>query len=723
MLAALTGLMTFFVYLPTLRNGFVSWDDGHYVYENRHILRLGQDFLTWALTEATIVYWHPLTWLSHAIDVTMWGINPLGHHLTNNIFHASNTFLVVLLAANLVGAGHTSRTWESGPPCACDQDRFVLIAAGITGVLFGLHPVHVESAAWVAERKDLLYSFFYLLGMLSYVGFVRAQGEDPQQRSFVYYRAYWLCLLCYALSLASKPMAVTFPVILLLLDWYPLRRDLADGEGGAQLIEKVPFLVLGGALSVYTLYSEKVAGVFTALTDIPMKSRILVAFHAVVVYIGKLIFPVDLLPLYPYPPRVLMAQPEFAGSVIAVVGATVLCTLYMRKRPLWLVVWGSFTISVLPVLGLFQAGPQPWADRFIYLPSLGPFMLVGIGGGLVWQKVSRRPLLRRSLAVSAALLVVLLSVMTVSQIGIWKNSMVMWTHVIEKVPHQLPFAYHNRSILFKELGDLDKALEDANEAIALAPGFPDAYHNRGNVFAGKGQYASAVADYLRAIYLKPDDPVISNDLGAAHAGMGEVDAAIAAYGRALALKPDYGDVYNNRGVLFTSRGDYVSALADFERAGRLSPDDPVVYVNRGLAYAGQGKAELAEKEYTAAIALGSSPDLASNARTVRGMARFRRHDLSAALEDFNAAVSLTPESIVVYNNRGAVYRALGQYTQAVDDYGRVLSLDPSFVKAYLDRGDIFMQIGRPDLARQEFIAACRLGNRSGCDKSRLVGDK
>ncbi|MBT0666543.1 tetratricopeptide repeat protein [Geobacter pelophilus] len=717
LLAAFVAILTFMVYLPTLRNGFVSWDDGHYVYENRHILAINWGFFKWALTNVDIVYWHPLTWISHALDVAIWGLNPLGHHLTNIVFHAVNTFLVVIFTWRLLQtAQHHARSGCCRDGFFAKEGQAILVAAGVTGVLFGLHPLHVESVAWVAERKDLLYSLFYLLGLLSYMVYVCEYGKDQGTWEFLRNRGYYLTMLCFFLSLASKPMAVSFPAIIMLLDWYPLRRDFA-AQWRTLLLEKLPFFALGGAISVITVVAQAKVGAMVAMGEIPFGVRVLVAFQSLVIYCWKMMIPVGLLPLYPYPDNVSLLKPEYVGSMLLITGVTLVCVTIAKRQRLWLAVWGSFLLSVFPVIGLLQSGPQPLADRFVYLPSLGPFILVGVAFAIFWGKSSAETLARLSLASLAALMAVVMGYMTVVQIAIWKDSMVMWSHVINKVPHRLPFAYHNRGILFFDKGELNLAIADATQAIGLAPEFPDAYHNRGNAYAAKGEYDRALVDYNMAIKLKPADPVIYNSRGLLFAGRGEFNHALADYGKSIALQPDYMEAYNNRGLAYAGMGEFSLAVDDYDRASALNPSDASIHINRGIAFAAMGRSDLAENEYSFVIKQKPTPELTANAHSNRGILRFNRKEYDRALEDFTSAVTLNPGSVAAYNNRGALYRAIGDYAHATADFTRMLELNPGSEKAYLGRGDSYLLGGSTAMAKEDYLAACRMGSAVGCRKA------
>jgi hypothetical protein len=339
--------------VPALQNDFVNWDDPEYVYENEQIRSLGKESLRWMLTAYHASNWHPLTWLSHAVDYAIWGLNPLGHHLTSIIFHGLNTFLVVILITRLVSFGRNDMPAQTCLPAgkvrnskpACRQARFEirnsLLAGVVTGLLFGLHPLHVESVAWVSERKDVLYAFFYLLSILAYVRYVRAgQGKGAVP--------YGVCMVLFVCSLLSKPMAVTLPVVLLILDVYPLGRftPLArkPGQGfltgGYRTVEKVPFFVLSIVSSILTVQAQGAGGALKSLQLHPLGERVLVSIRALLFYLFKMVWPNDLAPLYPYPAGVsLFDDIQYLGVVVLVIGITVFCFWQWRRQKVWAAVW------------------------------------------------------------------------------------------------------------------------------------------------------------------------------------------------------------------------------------------------------------------------------------------------------------------------------------------------------------------------------------------------
>jgi hypothetical protein len=379
-LAAAIAVITFAVYLPSLRNDFVEWDDSTYIIENPFIRSFNMTFLRRAFFEFYASNWHPLTWVSHALDYAIWGLNPLGHHLTSIILHAINTFIVVLLIIRLVQA--KKETAVIGQSVFSDE-RAVFITGGVAGLLFGLHPLHVESVAWIAERKDLLCALFFLLSMTWYVRYRRVEENEGVQRDSIpifLERNYLLSLGFFVLALLSKPMAVTLPVIFLIVDWNPFERIRSLKTFLTALLEKVPFLALSLISSILTVLAQRAGGAVTSVEETPILTRVFVAAKSLVAYIWKMIMPLNLIPYYPYPENLSPLSFEYLLAVALVVGISVICAMIAKKKKqnLLLSVWGYYVISLLPVIGLIQVGGQSMADRYTYLPSIGPFFLMGL---------------------------------------------------------------------------------------------------------------------------------------------------------------------------------------------------------------------------------------------------------------------------------------------------------------------------------------------------------
>jgi Tfp pilus assembly protein PilF len=572
-LAASAALITFIVYLPALRNDFVYWDDNLYIFQNTHIQSFDFAFVNWAFLDFSAGNWHPLTWISHAMDYAAWGLNPLGHHLTNIVLHAVNTSLVVLLALKLL-----ENVRERSTPNASTSflnDRTVLIVAGVTGLLFGLHPVHVESVAWVAERKDLLCALFFLLSVLQYANAARRMGHGAERMRLT--SSAMLSALCFfLLALLSKPMAVTLPVVLLILDWYPLKRICSFNAFRAVLVEKLPFFALSLISSVLTILAQRAGESLSSIENVPLSIRVLVGAKALVDYLWKMIVPLNLVPFYPYPKGVSLLSIEYFPAIALAIGITAACWAMAKTRPLWPAAWGYYVVTLIPVIGIVQVGGQSMADRYTYLPSLGPFLVVGLLIAWVWEKMYTMQqwglIIKLFCITSALFLITALSYLTVAQIGRWKNSVELWTYVIEKEPERVPLAYNNLGMFFYNSGQFDMAIENFGKAVAVKSVYIDAYSNRGMAFYRIGQYNEAIENFDKAIALDPEYYKAYNNRALAFGKIGRFDRAIEDYNKTIALKPSSPRVYLNRGNLYFKTGRKEQAIADFQKACDLGDE-------------------------------------------------------------------------------------------------------------------------------------------------------
>jgi protein O-mannosyl-transferase len=652
--AAAVFLVTLSLYATSFQHEFINWDDDLYVVDNPHIRSFGLSFIVWATTNLRAGSWIPVTWGSFALDHAAWGLDPRGFHLTNGLLHAVNAVLVVYLVVRLL---ETARELgrRQGMPLLLD-DRAVVIAAGTTGMLFGVHPVHVESVAWVAERKDLLCALFMLLSINAYLRYVSQRGSSgtpagaraPGSR-----RSYLLALLFAVLALASKPMAVSLPLIFLLLDWFTFRRFGTPGKWTALIVEKIPFLALCIAVSIITIIGQKSAGYLSPVELARFPARVLVAFHAIAAYLGNMALPLRLVPLYPYPNARELLSFSYLFSAVLVIGITVFCILIARKQPAWTSLWGYYLITLAPVLGLVQVGEQSMADRYTYLPSIAPFLCLGLGAAQLSVRIASAARLRSLLAtlaiVLSAALCVALSLLTLKQIAIWKNGVVLWSYVIEQEPGRLPIAYNNRGLSFKALKQLDLAREDISMAIRLDPSFAKYYVNRGSVLGEAGSLEPALEDFSRAI----------------------------------ALDAGYADAYTGRGLVLVEQGRAGRALEDLDRAVRLDPTRVEAFLNRGVAHERMGRDDL-------------------------------------AIDDYGRATELDPYDYLAHVNRGMAFGRMGRSAEAVEELTRAIALKRDAPQAYVERGNLHRAMGRPELALADYQKGCDLGSTASCEAARAA---
>jgi lipoprotein NlpI len=640
-LAAIVSLITFVVYLSSLHHEFVEWDDAQYVVENLHIRSINIAFIKWAFVDFHAGNWHPLTWISHAIDYSIWGLNPLGHHLTNVIVHAVNTFVVVLLMINLLNVLKDS-TIKKGLS-EFSHERMILITGGVTGLLFGLHPLHVESVAWVAERKDLLCALFVLLSITLYTKYINSinNGTVQEKSSLRFFnKQYVVAFIFFILALLSKPMAVTLPFVLLILDWYPFRRIQSLKTFRAAFIEKIPFIALSLISSVLTVLAQRAGGALVSMESAPLSTRVLVGASSLISYLWKMIWPFNLMPFYPYPTGVSLLSLEYLFAIIFVIGITLICIVSAKKQRLWLSVWSYYVVTLIPVIGIVQVGRQAMADRYTYLPSLGPFLIMGLGVAWAASKINTFPrwgLIIKPLCAAISIFVfVSMSYLTFRQIGIWNNSIRLWSYVIEKHPERIHLAYYFRGLAFLNTDLADKAIKDFDMAIALDPYFSDAFLNRGTAFERIGNFDKAIENFDEAIAVKPSYEAYFNR-GITFEKMGLLDKAIADYDKAIALNPYRYEAYHAGGKLYGKAGLFDKAIAYFNKYIAINPSHAESYNNRGLSYVYIGQDD-------------------------------------RALEDFNKAIALDQNIAVTYRNRGNLYLKMGNKKFALADFQKACVL-------------------------------------------------
>jgi tetratricopeptide (TPR) repeat protein len=558
------------LYLPALGNGFVNWDDDIYVYANPQLRSIAPPSLLRAFTHIhpPSGNWHPLTMVSHAVDYAMWGLRPLGHHLTSILLHGCNAALVVLLAVRLLQAR------------GCALSKQGMLAAGVVaGLLFGLHPLHVESVAWVSERKDLLAALFYLLGVLSYL---RYAGHAAGAVGLWRVRRYLATLLCFVLALLSKPMALSFPFVLLIIDWYPLDR-LKNLR--RILLEKIPFFVLDLGLATVTVLAQRASGAFRPLAEVSLGSRVLVATKAAALYLAKTLLPTGLLPFYSYPARVSLWSWEFGLPVVVMTGAALACLATVKKRRVFAAVLACYGVVLLPVLGIVQIGPQAMADRYTYLPSVALVALLGAGCGVLWDRHAvAAAWWKKACAVTAALLLLgLLSWQSVRQIGVWRNSETLWSRVIQYEPWNTE-AYNNRASHYYDQGEYEKALADYDSALRLQPSLGRAHANK-----------------RRSAYF--------NDRAITYVRLGRYAEALADESQAIGLRPTQASYYFNRGNIYFLTGRYPEARDDLDRAIAASPVPvPAYFKKRGQIYRRLGMEDEALQDMERSDGTVSGPD-------------------------------------------------------------------------------------------------------------------
>lgn len=617
-LCILMVLVTLAVYFQTAHHEFINFDDTLYVTDNPVVKGgVSPAAITWAFTTSAASNWHPVTWLSHLIDVQLFGLKPAGHHLMSVAIHAVSVLLLFLLLARI-----TAAPWQS-----------LFVAA-----LFALHPLHVESVAWVAERKDVLSGLFWTLTLLLYARYVEKPGSGR----------YLAALACYAVGLMTKPMLVTLPVVLFLLDYWPLNRFTgeADHSGNAEakprltalFKEKAPFFLLAALSSLITMYVQKQGGAMSNLEQAPIGLRI---SNAVISYAGYMLdafWPHGLAMLYPFPTSILAGQ--LAGALLLLVLATV-AVLYGRRRFPWLLTgWLWFLVTLLPVIGLIQVGGQSHADRYTYIPLTGLFIMVAFGVPQLLEGWRHR---KETLCILAAVCICAMSAATWRQAGYWRNNITLYRHTLDVTSNNY-IIMNNYGLALDQSGDLPGSMQMYQEALRVWPKSAQAHSNLAAGYARIGRFREALEHSQEALKIKPNYVVAMVNRGKALAGLGNHEEAVRQYELALTRDPLSRDAHLNLALLFLKTGRNDLAMPHYQEALRLSPHSPTVPLTVAVELAQQG-----------------------------------RMDDAAAY--FAQAVQIAPDSLEAHFNMGVFLAKQGRNTEAGEHFSRALRIRPDSAAA------------------------------------------
>ena len=536
------------VFGQTLHHGFV-YDDRDYVYENPAITKgLHWESVVWAFTHSHGANWHPLTTLSHMFDCQLFGLNPRGHHLTNVLLHTASVLLLFLVLRKMTGA-----LWRSA-----------FVAA-----VFAIHPLGVESVAWVAERKDVLSGLFFMLTLWAYWRYTQKQAARSHSFfSFVLSPAYWLALLLFALGLMSKPMLVTLPFVLLLLDYWPLRRfTVGDSRFtiGRLACEKIPFLLLTAADSIATVWAQHGAHAIMSGQVLDVRARMGNALISYASYLGQMIYPAGLVVLYPHPGnRLSVWRVGLSLLVLLFISAGVL--LGRRKWPYGVVGWLWYLGMLVPVIGLVQVGVQARADRYAYLPQIGLYLLVAWGAPDLMRGWRGRKVV---LGIAGGLALGSLALAAQVQTAYWHDNIRLWRHAVDVNAHNA-LAHDSLGVALGDQGQIDEAIRQFHEALRLAPDHADFHFNLGIALAQQGKLAEAIQHFEQALQLRPDFPDTHYTLGLLLAQQGKLAEAIQHFERALQLEPDDARAHNDLAVALVRQGKPAEALPHFQQALNLA---------------------------------------------------------------------------------------------------------------------------------------------------------
>ena len=642
-IALVLGALTILLFSRAIGHGFVNYDDPDYVTANARVQGgLTWAGIRWALTAGEASNWHPLTWMSHQLDVTLFGLDPRGHHATSVLWHAVNAALAFLALRRLTGS-----LWRSA----------------FCAALFAWHPLRVESVAWVSERKDVLSGFFFFAVLWLYAGYVERRRAG---RAWVV--AYAATLAAFALGLMSKPMLVTLPCLLLLLDIWPLRRvavfeKAASGAWRGALLEKVPFFALVAASAAVTYQVQKAGGSVTA--ELGLGDRLANAVVSVVRYLGKFLVPADLAVLYPHPGSWPARQVGAALVVIAAISAAALWQL--RRRPWIAVGWCWFLGTLVPVIGLVQVGLQAMADRYTYLT------LLGVQVALIWSVASAAgPAARRAWAAAGGALLLVYAGLTWSQLAVWRDSETLFTRAIEATEGNY-VAHDNRGLHRYKAGRLEEALADYKASLAIRPGYMNANNNLGHALNELGRPAEAVPLFRRALEAQPGNLEVRNNLANALSDLSQLDEAMSLYDEVLARRPDHANALNGSAVVLAMRGKPAEARARLERSLAIAPDNAGAHNNLGNVCSMLGDRAGALRHYRRATELNPRE---AHPHFLIGSLLAQNGLLEEAAASFRRAVGLQPRHADALAQLGLVLGRLGRRDDAVRSLEEALRLRP-----------------------------------------------
>jgi tetratricopeptide (TPR) repeat protein len=566
-------LATFTAFWPVHRYNFVDYDDHQYVTDNQHVKAgLTRDGIIWAFTTGHASNWHPLTWLSHMLDCQLFGTDPGQHHLTSLLIHTISAIVLFSVFRRMTGA-----VWLSG---------FVAAA-------FALHPLHVESVAWIAERKDVLSGLFWMLTMAAYLRYVR-------QHSTGWYVA---TIFVFALGLMAKPMLVTLPFVLLLLDYWPLER-LGRDNAVRLVVEKTPLFILSAISSVITFVVQRSGGAVIQMEEVPIGIRAANGLISYLIYIAKMFWPSRLAAFYPY--TFDKSSPWLAVfAALVVAGMSVLAVVLAGRHRYVLVGWFWYVGTLVPVIGLVQVGTQARADRYTYIPSIGISIIVAWGAAELLSKWRYR---KAVLAISAAVVTAAMLLSARMQVRYWQDSLALFRRAVEVTRGN----YVGHAGLGKALharGKLDEAISQYNQALRIKPNYTIARYNLANALSRQGKKDEAIEHYREVLCTDPNNARAHNNLGNALAGQQEIDEAVIHYRRALQIEPDNPKVHNNLGSALAIKGKFDEAIACFRRALELKADDAEALYNLGYVFELQGQLDDAIEYYQRALEI--KPDKAN----------------------------------------------------------------------------------------------------------------
>lgn len=617
---------------------FISFDDYMYVRDNPHVRQgITLENIRWAFTSVYAGNWHPLTWLSHMTDVEIFGLNAGMHHLTNVIFHIVNTLMLFYCLRRMTG-----NVWNSAA----------------VAMLFGLHPLHVESVAWIAERKDVLSAFFWMLTILFYTRYVEHRSAGR----------YLIIVICYIFGLMTKPMLVTLPFVLLLLDIWPLKRPelittaehMQPHEWWSGLLalihEKVPLFFLAGAAIIVTILAQKNVGSISNLESIPLYIRVENATISYMAYLVKMIWPIHLALFYPYPRMVNLYK--VITACVLLIGITWMVVLNISRFPFLFVGWFWYLGTLAPVIGIIQVGSQSMADRYTYVPLIGIFILI------VWGLSKLLGQLRSARYILAGIYCAIVPVImwfTWLQTGYWASNISVFSHAVD-VTNDNYLAHNSLGVALCEHGEFDAGIKHYMEALRVYPEHVQAHNNLGAALVEEGKYKDSIGHFRKALQIDPGFVSAHYNLGIAYYAIGKLDEAIKQYQEVLRLVPQYPEASLKMATAITKQRKINDAIARLNDALKINPQDYTILCKVAELYNDEGNTKEAINHYESALSV--NPGLTRILQVLVILyAENGEYDKSLLL--LHRMAKLNPDDPDVYYNIACIYSRQGRVDSAV----------------------------------------------------------
>jgi tetratricopeptide (TPR) repeat protein len=652
---------------------FVNFDDPKYVIGNPTIKQgITLQGIRWAFVSVYASNWHPLSWISHMLDIQFFGMNPGMHHLTNVILHIINALMLFLILEKMTGA-----LWRSA----------------ITAALFALHPLHVESVAWISERKDVLSIFFWMCTLMAYLWYVK--GRSIQR--------YLIVVILYILGLLSKPMLVTLPFLLLVLDFWPLKRfkirETTDSSNPQEkqyvllpqvlllCLEKLPLLIIAVISSGMTIYAQRSGGALRPFEILSMTTRIENALVSYVAYLGKMIWPLNLAVFYPYPDT--LSPYIVILSCILLLMVTVLVLFNAIRLPYLAVGWFWYLGTLIPVIGILQVGSQSMADRYTYIPLVGIFIMIVWGFQEALHRHSRGKTIFCVASVSVCTLLMYVSWI---QTSFWKDSETLFTHAIN-VTSRNELAYYNLGKAFEDKGDKDGAIGNYEKALQIEPNDPDSHSSLATLLGEKGLFREATTHFNTALRINPRSIETMVNLANVLLRTGNTDSAIFYYKNALRMDPWNAEIYNNLGTAYVYGGELKTGAELFQKALRIRPKYEDAAENLMKAQAALTKIENAIVKLEEFIkADPRNPDLYTK------MAGLRRQqgDMDQAIADYKKALEINPESVQALYGLVMIFSSRLEFSNALEKINIIRKIQPDNPNVYYDTACIYAKMNMPD---------------------------